>query len=93
MALIVPFGIVAAAELGDKTQIATILMAAKYALPLQVFAGAFSAELFITIIGILLGTSLRRVVPLRVVKKASAGVFMVFGFLFLVTALGGFNAA
>ncbi|MBU3967018.1 MAG: TMEM165/GDT1 family protein [Euryarchaeota archaeon] len=52
------FGLIAIAELGDKTQLSAITLAAKYESPYFVFIGAILALGLISLIGVLIGTKL-----------------------------------
>ena len=73
------------AELGDKTQLATIALAAKYsATPMEavfVLAGTTTGMLIADGIGIVVSVVLCRRIPERTVKLVSAAAFIVFGFL------------
>jgi len=66
-------------EFGDKTQIATGLLAIKYKLPLLVFLGTMSSLAVLNIIYIFLGKKLVKIIPFNKVKKISAIVFILFG--------------
>ncbi len=85
------FGVVATvaiaffiAELGDKTQLATIALAAKYSTtPFEgvfVLAGTTTGMMIADAIGIVVSVVLCRRIPERTVKLVSAGAFAVFGF-------------
>ena len=80
-----PFGTVAVAffiaEMGDKTQLATIALAAKYQSPLQVWLGTNVGMLVADAFGIIVGIVLHRHIPERVVKWSAALVFIGFGLL------------
>ncbi|MBC7219720.1 MAG: TMEM165/GDT1 family protein [Hadesarchaea archaeon] len=76
--LITAFGIIALAELGDKTQLATITLSCRYR-PIPVFTGAMLAVIVIDGISILVGTALADLLPLQVLKLISAGIFILFG--------------
>jgi putative Ca2+/H+ antiporter (TMEM165/GDT1 family) len=68
------------AEMGDKTQLATIALAAKFpAAPLAVLAGTTTGMLIADSIGIVAGVVLRRKIPERKIKLVSASAFMLFG--------------
>lgn len=69
------------AELGDKTQLAAITMTSKTKLPVSVFLGAVLALATVTLIGVVFGDALIRVVPENIIKKAAAVVFIVIGIL------------
>jgi putative Ca2+/H+ antiporter (TMEM165/GDT1 family) len=59
---ITTFGNIFLAELGDKTQLATILMTSKTGRPLSVFVGAIAALSFVTFIGVVFGDGLISVI-------------------------------
>ncbi|MBM3240010.1 TMEM165/GDT1 family protein [Candidatus Poribacteria bacterium] len=69
------------AELGDKTQLAAITMTSKTRLPVSVFLGAVLALATVTLIGVVFGDALIRIVPENIIKKAAAVVFIVIGIL------------
>lgn len=77
------FGLIFVAEMGDKTQLAAIAMAAKTRQPWAVFVGAALALVAVSLIGVLAGALLTRYVPIDVVKKISAVSFLVIGALML----------
>lgn len=70
-------------ELGDKTQIVTIALAARFAQPIAVFAGVLSAFVVIDGLSIILADRLGKRVPTSKVKKVSAVIFIVLGILTL----------
>ncbi|MCD6241008.1 TMEM165/GDT1 family protein [Candidatus Bathyarchaeota archaeon] len=72
------------AELGDKTQLAVIALAAEYAEAIMVFLGIISGFLAITIIGVLIGKGLIHLVPQKYLKLVSAVLFIGFGIIFLL---------
>ena len=61
--LFATFTTVFLAELGDKTQIATLLLSAQSGKPLIVFVGAATALICSSLIGVLLGRWLSRKIP------------------------------
>ncbi|MDR0570366.1 MAG: TMEM165/GDT1 family protein [Clostridiales Family XIII bacterium] len=68
------------AEMGDKTQLATIALAAKFpAAPLGVLVGTTTGMLVADGFGIVVGILLRKKIPERAVKFVSAGAFVLFG--------------
>jgi len=81
-------------ELGDKTQLAVIAMTAKAAKAdgsLLIFLGASLAFLLITGIGVTIGAAIQRVVPIRYIRVGAAVIFIIFGLLFLLSTLAGFE--
>jgi putative Ca2+/H+ antiporter (TMEM165/GDT1 family) len=79
--IITTFWAIFIAELGDKTQLAAITMTSKTKLPVSVFLGAVLALATVTLIGVVFGDALIRVVPENIIKKAAAVVFIVIGIL------------
>ncbi len=73
------FGTIFLAELGDKTQLASILMTSKTKLPLSVFLGASTALCLVTLLGVLFGEGLTSIIPQNILKKGAALAFIVIG--------------
>jgi putative Ca2+/H+ antiporter (TMEM165/GDT1 family) len=73
------FGTIFLAELGDKTQLAAILMTSKTKLPLSVFTGASLALCLVTLFGVLFGEGLIAVIPQNILKKVAALAFIAIG--------------
>lgn len=70
------------AEMGDKTQLATIALAAKFpASPIGILTGTTTGMLIADGIGIIVGVVMCRKIPERTIKLISAGVFIFFGFI------------
>ncbi|MFI5447774.1 TMEM165/GDT1 family protein [Polaromonas sp. UC242_47] len=72
------------AEMGDKTQIATVMLAARYETYLAVVAGTTLGMMLANAPVVWLGERVTRLVPLRVVHIVSALIFAVLGVLALV---------
>ena len=68
-------------ELGDKTQIITIALAARFAQPIAVFSGVLLAFAIVDGLSIMLAGSLGKRLPTGKVKKVSAVMFIVLGIL------------
>ncbi len=73
------------AEMGDKTQVATIAMAAHYAQPLLVVVGTTLGMLIADVPAVFLGDRFAGRIPMRLVHGIAAAVFAVLG---LATLLG-----
>ena len=73
------FGTIFLAELGDKTQLAAIMMTSKTKLPWAVFTGASLALCLVTLVGVLFGEGLIAVVPEHILKKGAALAFIAIG--------------
>lgn len=73
------------AEMGDKTQIATIALAAHYAAPLMVVVGTTLGMLIADVPAVFVGDRLAQRIPMRLVHGLAAAIFAVLG---LMTLLG-----
>lgn len=78
-AFLVSTGIVALAEMGDKTQIATVMLAAQYQAWFAVVAGTTLGMMLANAPVVWLGEAITRRVPLRLVHQVSAGIFALLG--------------
>ena len=67
------------AEMGDKTQVATVMLAMKYAQPLAVTAGTTLGMMIANVPAVLLGERAVRALPQVWVHRAAAAVFAVLG--------------
>lgn len=72
------------AELGDKTQLAAIILAGQTNRPLTVFLGTILALTVITLVGVMLGAQVTKILPLDIVRTIAALVFITLGVLILV---------
>ena len=72
------------AEMGDKTQIATVMLAARYDAIIAVVAGSTLGMMLANAPVVWLGERVTRMVPLRAVHIVSALVFAVLGIAALV---------
>lgn len=73
------------AEMGDKTQIATVAMAAHYADPVLVVVGTTLGMLLADVPAVFVGDKLADRIPMRLVHTIAAAIFAVLG---LATLLG-----
>ncbi len=73
------------AEMGDKTQIATVAMAAHYAAPLLVVIGTTLGMLIADVPAVFVGDKLANKIPMKLVHSIAAAVFAVLG---VATLLG-----
>jgi putative Ca2+/H+ antiporter (TMEM165/GDT1 family) len=77
------------AEMGDKTQIATVALAAKYAMPVAVVAGTTLGMMIANVPAVFLGDRLLRRMPVRLVHGVAAALFAVLG----IATLSGAGAS
>ena len=82
--LVTTFGIIFLAEMGDKTQLAAMTMAAQTKKPWAVLVGASLALAAVSALGVLVGSLVGDYVPLVWVKRVAAAGFMVIGVLMLL---------
>lgn len=73
------------AEMGDKTQIATVAMAAHYAAPLLVVTGTTLGMLIADVPAVFVGDRLASRIPMRLVHSVAAAIFALLG---MATLLG-----
>ncbi|MDR4508068.1 MAG: TMEM165/GDT1 family protein [Candidatus Brocadiaceae bacterium] len=72
------------AELGDKTQIASILLASKTHKPVAVFFGSMIAFAVVTLIAVAAGTVITKFISPSFIKSGSAVAFILVGILILI---------
>lgn len=72
------------AEMGDKTQLATVALAARYADLLAVVGGSTLGMMLANVPAVFLGDRVARWVPMRLVHLASAAIFLGLGLLTLL---------
>ncbi len=79
--ILTTFGLIFLAELGDKTQLAVLAMASRTN-PWAVFIGAGAALLASTVLAVVLGCTLSRLIPAsatRIIHYIAGGLFIVVG--------------
>lgn len=69
------------AELGDKTQLATMAFAAQFRAPVQVFLGAVIAMIIADMLGIVAGVALNKYISPKYLRIVSGVMFIGFGFI------------
>lgn len=79
------FSLMFIAELGDKTQIATLGMAARFpSFPIMVFLGSFLGLALVTLIGIIIGRTAAEHIPRKLISLIASVFFIAFGILSLL---------
>ena len=78
------FATVFLAELGDKTQLATMLLVAQGKSPLAVFLGSASALVVSSLVGVLAGGVIAKYIPEIWVRAAAGSGFIILGVLLLL---------
>jgi len=80
------FSVISLMELGDKTQLACVVLAAELGDPLGVLAGVMLAFSAVTAIGVISGTKILRMLPRKYLEFGAALLFIVLGSLFILDA-------
>ncbi|MEY3201488.1 MAG: hypothetical protein RIR70_1038 [Pseudomonadota bacterium] len=78
------------AEMGDKTQIATVMLAARYAEVVWVVLGTTLGMMIANVPAVLLGEGVAKRVPLKVVHAIAAFIFAVLGVMVIMNTGGLF---
>ena len=79
------------AEMGDKTQIATVAMAAHYATPLLVVIGTTLGMLIADVPAVFVGDKLANKIPMKLVHSIAAAIFAILGVATLLGAGASFG--
>ena len=80
----ISFGVLFAAEWGDLSQLATAGLAARYGDPISVFVGSWAALLVVSGLAVFLGKKLAERLPIPLIRRVAAGLFLVFAVLAVV---------
>ena len=84
--ILITYGILFIGELGDKTQILTITLAAIHAALVEVWLGAFLALISVAWIGIFAGATIAKKVPKFYLKVVAVSIFIIVGILILISS-------
>ena len=74
------------AEMGDKTQVATVALAAHYAVPLLVVLGTTLGMLIADVPAVFIGDKLANKIPMKVVHSIAAAILAILGLATLIGA-------
>lgn len=77
------------AEMGDKTQIATVALAAHYATPVLVVIGTTAGMLIADVPAVFIGKNLADRIPMKLVHAIAAAIFALLGVATLIGAGSG----
>lgn len=77
------------AELGDKTQVATLLLSAQSHNPWVVFVGSALALIGTSLVGVLLGQWLSKVLKPRTLELATGSILAIVSVLLFIDVAGG----
>lgn len=84
---LVTFLIIFLAELGDKTQLMVMSMSARSKSPQTVFFGAALALIASSLLAVLAGDTLLRMVPLRLIRLGTGTAFILIGSLLVFRSI------
>ncbi|MEY4346163.1 MAG: hypothetical protein RL032_1995 [Pseudomonadota bacterium] len=79
------------AEMGDKTQIATVAMAAKFSSPVVVVIGTTLGMLIADVPAVFVGDRFAAKIPMKLVHSIAAGIFAILGIATLAGAGAGWG--
>mgnify|MGYP001469865403 FL=1 len=74
------------AELGDKTQLATLTISGTSSKPLAVFLGSSTALVFASLLGALAGGSISNFIPEIILKSIASITFFIIGIRLLINS-------
>ena len=86
--LFTTFAMIFLAELGDKTQLATLVFAAESKSKIAVFLGSASALLLTSLLAVVFGSALSRLIPEAYIKTGAGVLFVLLG-LWMILFSGG----
>ena len=72
-------------EFGDKTQISSGLLSAKYLLPFHIFFGAVIALALVIGLNVFIGARIAEKLPAKTIKIATSVLFILFGIISLLS--------
>jgi len=76
------------AEMGDKTQLATVALGARFASTIQVTAGTTLGMLVADGVAVFAGARFADRVPMRLFRRVAAALFFIFGLASIAASLG-----
>lgn len=82
--LLTTFVTIFLAELGDKTQLATFAFSAENPSRLAVFIGSAMALVLTSLLGVLFGSAVHRLVPPQAIKIGAGVLFILLGLWMLI---------
>ncbi len=86
--LLTTFGMIFLAELGDKTQLATFFFSAESKSRLAVFLGSAGALVLTSLLAVVFGTGVSKLVPANYIKVGAGALFVLLG-LWMILSPGG----
>jgi putative Ca2+/H+ antiporter (TMEM165/GDT1 family) len=87
--LLTTFGMIFLAELGDKTQLATLAFSADSTSKVSVFIGSAAALVLTSLLGVLVGSAVSRLIPPQAIKIGAGLLFLILGAWMVLFPIGG----
>jgi len=84
--MLTTFGMIFLAELGDKTQLATLAFAAESKSRMAVFLGSAGALILTSLLAVVFGSFINRFVPAVYIRTGAGALFVILGGWMLVFA-------
>ena len=88
--VITSFSTIFLAELGDKTQLATLILSAQSGRPLIIFIGAALALISTSLLGVLIGRWIANNLPRKIFTAASGIIMLSLGIYLVIQGLFDF---
>jgi Ca2+/H+ antiporter, TMEM165/GDT1 family len=82
--LLTTFATIFLAELGDKTQLATLAFSAEGKSRLAVFIGSAGALVLTSLLGVVFGAAVAKIVPPNAIKIGAGVLFVILGLWMLI---------
>ena len=82
------FYVILISEMGDKTQLTTALLVAEFNSALGVLLGVLVAMALLSVLAIVIGARLRKILPMRTLKMVSGLIFIILGVVSLLQVMG-----
>jgi putative Ca2+/H+ antiporter (TMEM165/GDT1 family) len=82
--LFTAFATIFLAELGDKTQLATLAFSAEGKSRLAVFIGSAGALVLTSLLGVIFGAAIAKVIPPNYIKIGAGVLFVILGLWMLI---------
>ncbi len=81
--IITTFFLVFLAELGDKTQLSTMILASRSGSKWHIFIGSACALVLSSLLGVLVGSVINRYIPQFYIQAGSGFAFLIIGILLI----------
>ena len=82
--MLTTFGMIFLAELGDKTQLATLAFAVESKSRVAVFIGSAGALILTSLLAVIFGSAVSRLIPTNYIKLGAGSLFILLGLWMLV---------